>query len=518
MPYRPPDSSWVTSGWWADDTSQTGRAAAESISRTQLIHLWVKVAPEPKPNIKHLAEDLARWMSELGSATWVVQASSPEAARRMRQGINQILGGRDIWDDVCTVTARYADPFARCSAGIVSEVKRERPRDLPNAISKALRKYEDGPPRTSARNSMIGVVECGTVTASRAHADTFVENPEIYRGAIIAAAMRAYSGKLTEYLERTDDHIDESTRSALIAALDDLTERYGEPDAADRLPTPSESRFVDGTLSKFLSAREADQPVSDAPLIQGSTLYTTADVAGEAWRRAKRNLLRLHINGVPFDDELIARVYGSNLKRATQDLQRKLLREEHHSSVSDRPANFDAVPTLPQRRSVPDDDLEHRRTVLRALFRQAWEHVSTSEVESTNPWGWTAGGTSPCWERATVLEILGAYANLDADHFSELEDNIQSGQIERAIAHRYDTERPADTLAANRRASISFATRLLCGALAISLNDDDIVGGDGFEVVGQRASGQTWAQKTAEVLRTLHEYRDTWNLLTESTS
>ncbi|ORI21167.1 hypothetical protein [Rhodococcus sp. 1168] len=518
MPYRSSDSSWVTSGWWAADASRTGRVADESISRTQLIQLWVKAAPEPKPNVKHLAEDLAKWMSELGSTAWVVQTTSPEAARRMRQGINQVLDERDIWDDVSTVTAQYADPFARCSAGVVTEVKRERPRGLPNAISTAVRRYEDGPPRTAARNSMIAEVDCGTVTASRPHADTFVENLESYRDAIVAAAMRAYSGKLTEYLERTDDHFDESTRATLIAALDDLTERYGEPDAADRLPTPVESRFVDETLSKFLTARAADQPASDTPLLQGSTLYTTADVAGEAWRRANRNLLRLHINAVPLDDELIARVYGSNLKRATQDLQRKLLREEHHRSVSDRPADIDTVLTQPQLYLVPDHDLGHRSAMLRALFRQAWEHVSNSDVESTNPWEWTAGGTSTCWERRTVLEILGAYANLETDHYSELVDNIESGQVERAIAHRYDTERPADTLAENRKASISFATRLLRGALAISLHDDDILGGDGFEVVGQRASGQTWAQKTAEVLRTLHGYRENWNLLTESTS
>ena len=120
MPLQSARTDWAISGWWVGRELGRGRYAEESVSRNQLIALWVRATAEPKPNVKHLAEDLAAWMGTLGSAEWVARRFSPEASRRLRLGTNEVLGGVDQWDLVSAVAVEYGDTFARCSAGVVA--------------------------------------------------------------------------------------------------------------------------------------------------------------------------------------------------------------------------------------------------------------------------------------------------------------------------------------------------------------------------------------------------------------
>lgn len=511
MPERPPNNAWASTGWWIGKALRGGAPAGTSISRTQLIDMWVRETPSPKPNVKHLAEDLAKWMGELGATTWIADLSSLEAARRMRQGINQLLDGTEIWDEVSGVAGTYGDPLARSSARVITDVKRERPAGLSSRISAVLRKYEDGTPRTAARNAMITLDECGLVLTSRSRADTFVNSPEQFEPAVVAAAMRAYSGKLTTYLDRTDDCLDDSTCDALAATIEHLTGLYGEPDAADRLPTAAEIALVHERLGKHLAKKSGAESYFDSPLIADATLYTVSDVAGEAWRRANRNLLRIVIDGVDLTDELVAQVYGSNYKRAIQDLRRRLLRERQ-LTAEPHPAERTGEPT-----AIGREDEGYRRSALIDLFRRAATHVRNCTVVLAGPWGERSNDTPPCWERRVVLELLGGYEDTATGQAFDLASNVEAGLLERVLRDRFASDCPSDALAPDGRRSVSLAVQLLRGALAMALHNDDVHGADGFDIAGQKNHGQSWSQKTAEVLHDLNRHRNTWNLLTEHT-
>ncbi|MGB6052616.1 MAG: hypothetical protein WBG14_17450, partial [Rhodococcus sp. (in: high G+C Gram-positive bacteria)] len=86
--------------------------------------------------------------------------------------------------------------------------------------------------------------------------------------------------------------------------------------------------------------------------------------------------------------------------------------------------------------------------------------------------------------------------------------------LEQALRERYDQVRPSDTLAPTRTASISLALQLTRGALAMAIHDDDVFGNDGVELVGSRKPGQTWSEKTADVLSALRGHRVAWDRLT----
>ncbi|MCC8929035.1 hypothetical protein [Rhodococcus sp. I2R] len=491
MPLQSARTDWAISGWWVGRELGRGRYAEESVSRNQLIALWVRATAEPKPNVKHLAEDLAAWMGTLGSAEWVARRFSPEASRRLRLGTNEVLGGVDQWDLVSAVAVEYGDTFARCSAGVVADVRLERPVGLPARIAQVLRKYEDGPPRTAARQAMVTSEACGTVVASRNHADHYIENPNRFRSAIVAASMRSYNGKLTEYRERIDDVSDERVSASVAAAIERLTELYGEADVSDRLPTEHEISYVEHKLDRFLTKSNSTRFRSDLPLLEGSTLYTTADVHGEAWRRARRNLLRLYMDAAELDENTIAEVYGSNFARARQDLQRALIRASARKSASDLDTSH--------------LELGYRSTEIKTLFTQARSYLAQTPIESNNAWSWKWNGQAMCWERAIALEIL-ADAGSVAGH--------SASALEQTLRERYDQVRPSDTLAPTRTASISLALQLTRGALAMAIHDDDVFGNDGVELVGSRKPDQTWSEKTADVLSALRGHRVAWDRLT----
>ncbi|KZF06653.1 hypothetical protein A2J03_24175 [Rhodococcus sp. EPR-157] len=491
MPPQSANTDWATSGWWVGRELDRGRFAEESISRNQLIALWVRETAEPKPNVKHLAEDLAAWMGTLGSAEWVAQRFSSEASRRLRLGTNEVLGGVDVWDLVSAVAVEYGDTLARCSAGVVADVRLERPVGLPARIAQVLRKYEDGPPRTAARHAMVNSEACGTVVKSRNHADRYIDNPNRYRSAIVAASMRSYNGKLTEYRERIDDSSDDKVSDSIAAAIERLTELYGEADVSDRLPAEHEISYVEDKLDRFLTGASSSRFRSDLPLLEGSTLYTTADVRGEAWRRARRNLLRLHMDSVELDENTITEVYGSNFARARQDLQRALIRESARKSASEL--------------DTAHLELGYRSTETKTLFSQASSYLAQTPIESDNAWSWKWDGRAMCWERAIALEIL-ADAGSVAGH--------GASALEQTLRERYDQVRPSDTLAPTRTASITLALQLTRGALASVIHDDDVFGNDGVDLVGSRKPGQTWAEKTADVLSALRGHRVAWDRLT----
>lgn len=493
MPSQSASTGWVTSKWWVSRELGGGRFADGVISRNQLIALWVRAAPEPKPNIKHLAEDLAAWMGMLGSTQWVAQRFSAEASRRLRVGTNDALGGTEEWDLVSAVAAEYADTFARCSADVVTDVRMERPVGLPARIAQLLRKYEDGPPRTAARHAMAHSEACGRVVESYRRADHFVAAPFRYRSAIVAASMRSYNGKLTEYRERIDDSSDPKVSDSIAAAIERLTEIYGEADVSDRLPTQQEIAFVEDKLDRFLEESSPTSLRSDLPLLEGSTLYTAADVLGEAWRRTRRNLLRLHIDAAELNESTVAEVYGSNYARARQDLQRALIRE---SAKKTSGCADSAAP-----------DVGYRSAEIKTLFAQACLHVTNTAIESENAWGWKWSGRAMCWERAMAISVLSGSCPID---------DQGADSLEKTFSEHYDRAGPTNALAPNRTASIALAMQLTRGALAAALHDDDVFGINGVELVGNKKSGQTWAEKTADVLHELRGHRAAWNRLTDN--
>lgn len=507
-------NDWTTSGWWIGREFGDGRRAEESVTRNELIELWVKASPSPKPNVRHFAEDLAKWTSELGTRAWVELLTGPEAVRRMRQGTNQVTIGVDIWDMVCDIAAAYGDPFARCSADVVRDVRKERPLDLSRALATEIRKYEDGPPRTAARNAMIGSEECGSVVSSRDHADRFVADATPFKSAIVASAVRAYCGRLVDYLDRIADVSEHVDLEILSGVIERMTGEYGEPDIADRLPTVEEIEFVDTRLTWYLDRAGAAVTDSDMPLVQGSNLYTVSDVVGEAWRRARRNLVKLHIGEVELTDDLVVRVYKSNFARATQDMQRKIFRSTRQTASIESRQEYDGF--APSVQSF-DITLGYRGALMRLLFDRAHMYVSTSLIESNHLWGGAFDGPSPCWEREVVLEILASDAfTLSDGSVSEIAEFVDRGATRAMVRHLYDIRRPTNTLAPTPAKSITLALQLLQGSLAMAIDDDDIFGGDGIELVGHKAAEQTWAQKSAEIVRDLRKHRDGWTELTET--
>lgn len=508
-----PNSELTTSGWWIGRELGDGRRAEASLTRNELIELWVKASPSPKPNVKHFAEDLAKWTSELGTRAWVEELTVPEAARRMRQGTNQTAIGVEIWDMVCGIAAAYGDPFARCSADVVQNVRKERPRNLPRAMASAIRKYEDGPPRTAARNAMIGSEACGAVVSSRGHADRFVADAEPFKNAIVASAVRAYSGRLVDYLDRIADVSEQEDLEILSAAIERMTDEYGEPDIADRLPTVEEIEFADARLHWYLDQTGIAATDSEIPLVQGSNLYTISDVVGEGWRRARRNLVRLHIDEVELTDDLVVRVYKSNLNRATQDLQRKVFKSARQSTSPEAQQESDHASSSVHPIGVA---LGYRGVLMRLLFDRAHAYVSKSLIESNHPWGGAFDGPWPCWEREIVLDILASDAQALSDgSVSEIAEFVDRGAARAMVRHLFDIHKPTNTLAPTPDKSITLVLQLLQGSLAMAIGDDDVIGSDGIELVGHKAVGQTWAQKSAAVLQDLRKHRRGWTELTE---
>ncbi|KJF24934.1 hypothetical protein C7T36_13920 [Rhodococcus sp. AD45-ID] len=502
-------SDWAVSGWWIGRELGRGGRAEATLTRNDLIELWVKASASPKPNIRHFAEDLTTWTHELGATEWVETMTTPEVARRMRQGVNEVATGVEIWDMVSMIAAEYADPFARCSANVVRDVRAERPRGLSTAMVDSIRPLEENHPRTAARNAMIATEQCGTVTSTRDHADRFVETPQSFTSEIVAAAMRGYSGKLVDYLDRIADDDGNEDLEILSSAIEDMTIRYGEPDVADRSPSAEEIEFVERTLESYLNRRIVDTGDLDRPLIQGSNLYTSSDVVGETWRRARRNMLKLHIAEIELTDDLVTRVYKSNRHRATQDLRRKLFRSADRTAHAQHPESYGLEHT--------ELALGYRGALMRLLFARARTYVMDSSIESSHPWGEKYEGPLPCWEREVVLGILQSDAETVVDgSVPEVAAFIDRGAVRPMVRHLLEVHRPTNTLAPSPTKSVALVMQLLQGALAMAINDDDIFAGDGIELVGKKAAGQTWTQKSAEIIRRLRTHRDEWTELTET--
>lgn len=482
---RPEHLNWVVPGWWVPlngDESQ--------ISRQELVGLWVKQPPPPSGSA--FRDPLNGWCTDAITAGWVREHYTVRAVARLKDRQSDPVEDVDGWNQVSALMADYLDSFTRFSLQFSSLAKSHKPIKVPkalfpgrtqtakrHAVSSLLDEASRSPVVTAVKWAMIYDEEGGFVFASRANADRFLDDPEPYRSAIAAAAMRAYGSKLLELVARVDDSdlLDEALRDAvdiLSSTAEQISEKFGDLDEPPRRLTTDEVALVREYMKTAPTRWLAGEDSTGAPPPRTSEhwpeiLSQAVERTGKALRRAVGQD-HLHFAESPdgvilrsrAERSLAASIFWSSVKFAAWDVRRDIVRESARADTPMVPSRDRRTATNTERPSRQGSEFD-LTSALEYLRRTPLREFKAVDVDYRGP--------DECWERSVAADFFA----LARGQAATLPSSTRSiGPAVRTYAlHRFDAEDPVDTLRATDEESAALVAALVLESVNAARFDAD---------------------------------------------
>ena len=437
------------------------------ISRTDFVAWWARTAAKPDGDLKNFTTDLGGWAGAAGRRQWVKDRFGGAATEALTSPrLRPPPPGP--WESVSESFGLVVDGLARVTCTLRSQVVAAAPKKLTSGVNSQIRECARAVGTEMRKLLTSPDSEFGDVLRDEDAAVSFLAQAAANVDALRPAAMAAFVLKVKEYLQKNRAALLDRDRVVLENWVTEMTAHWGDPGDPGREPTDIERVDVEALLVEELS-RHRDWFFDERSI--------RPELIGEAWRRARRTLLKWKVAGRDV-------THAGILHTTVQSLEIERWRERVRTDIS-----LDADPALEQQ--LPPSAYTPDPFALRTVFAAAAAWLDSYPEFPAGP--------ARSWELRTTQAILRA-ASAAVEQMPD--SGFSNSDLRALVVRLWERDTPADARSATPDQAAGYVVMLARMALARHL---DAV--EDFELAGAPDDGQRNIDRYAHINELLEDNR-----------